>query len=1080
MGLKDLKIELSYAGKGEIILRDFLLPSISESVFYDRITSFYTIDSLLAISQGLEFMFQRKGKMRLIIGIHSFPKEIIDASLQKEFLNQQIVKIRQDITEGILSLTDSLEKKRLATLAWMIQDRLLEVKAASVRGDGIFHPKTLILKDENDDRIVAVGSPNETRRGLGGNFEQIMIAKSWESASAVTTQEDFFSTLWNGDDIDVLVSDISQETSQMILNALGKRYRNRTVENELNSKEKVIEVSSRMPANFFVSGDIPSLFVHQERAVLDALSRWPVRVIFSDEVGLGKTFEVAASMVYLKKYCGVKRILILTPKSVMRQWQEELRQHFNINAWIFESGSKSYIDSEGQIIKANSETPLKGRIPNIILMSVQYARGNKTHGNIFAQEGITFPDLLVVDEAHSARVSKGIDGKSHKTKTYTMLEEVSKKIPHLIFATATPMQKDADEYHAMLKLLGLPPAWRNTRNYQTSLRLIIEDEPDPSDSYSAGVLLRETMGTMCPSTENLNDEERRALVELQEFDPGDRYEFGRFVQSRWSTLQKVFIKLHPAHLLTIRNTRRSLSEVGYKFPIRNLIERQIDDSDPIQAFYHRVDKYLEESGFSIDEALFPERKKNIGFVKINYQQRIASSLFSCIRSLEKRKKKVLLLKDWLETNIEDLVNGNYVYNVGKELDDWKLDEFLGRCPGTNQRKPSEKEFTKLKRASEIEAMELSALTIEAKKLKSSLGDLKVKESIKLANTCLANGDKVLLFSRYTDTVEALINEFKDEGLPDKYVFGVYTGKNSYIVDSGVEEKCDKDRIKTALFSDYLKVLFCSDAASEGLNLQAARILINVDVPWTPSRLEQRIGRIARLGQKADEVDVYNVWYPNSIESRMYHRIQNRLYDTNLAIGEFPEVMADEIRDAVLRGEPENEKLLDELRSIRHSIQVNALEKLWSPEDKTNTTSGLIRQRLIEICDKEFEYISTGLSNTAKRYRLPDNSVVEVSYEEGSSECISLRSRLWKYFDFTVKGVGTVSNGNGIVCAFVVDDSQDVRLIKHESILKLGLGETLEVEDHLLDYPQMLPNNELLNLRYAVDCDLPERPQIWLN
>jgi hypothetical protein len=157
-----------------------------------------------------------------------------------------------------------------------------------------------------------------------------------------------------------------------------------------------------------------------------------------------------------------------------------------------------------------------------------------------------------------------------------------------------------------------------------------------------------------------------------------------------------------------------------------------------------------------------------------------------------------------------------------------------------------------------------------------------------------------------------------------------------------------------------------------------------------------------------------------------------------------------------------------------------LEKLWSPEDKTNTTSGLIRQRLIEICDKEFEYISTGLSNTAKRYRLPDNSVVEVSYEEGSSECISLRSRLWKYFDFTVKGVGTVSNGNGIVCAFVVDDSQDVRLIKHESILKLGLGETLEVEDHLLDYPQMLPNNELLNLRYAVDCDLPERPQIWLN
>lgn len=1080
MGLRDLKIELSYAGKGEIILKDFLLPSIRESIYYDRITSFYTIDSLLAISQGLEFMLQRKGKMRLIIGIHSFPKEMIDASLQKEYLDQQIIQIRQDITRRILSLTDSLEKNRLATLAWMIQDRLLEVKAASVRGDGIFHPKTLILKDENNDRIVAVGSPNETGSGLGGNFEQIMIAKSWESAYAVTTQEDFFSTLWNGGDNDVLVSDISQETSEMILNALGEPYNNKIVENEFNSKEKIIEVSSRMPANFFVSGDIPSLFVHQERAVLDALSRWPVRVLFSDEVGLGKTFEVAASMVYLKKYCGIKRILILTPKSIIRQWQEELRQHFDINAWMFESDTKRFIDSEGQTINASSDTPLKGRIPNIILMSVQYARGNKTQGNIFTKEGITFPDLLVVDEAHSARVSKGIDGKPHKTKIYTMLEEVSKKIPHLIFATATPMQKDADEYHAMLKLLGLPPAWRITRNYQTSLRLIVQDELDSSDAHCAGVLLRETMNTMHPSLRNLNEEERRTLVELHEADPMDKYEFGSFIQSKWSTLQKVFIKLHPAHLLTIRNTRRSLSEIGYRFPKRNLIEWQIDDSYPIQAFYYRVNRYLEDSGFSIEEALSPESKKNIGFVKISYQQRIASSLYSCIRSLEKRQKKVLLLKDWLETNTGNLINAKHTFNLKEEPDNWKLNEFFGCGSDLNQRRPSGKDFSKLKRATENEAMTLSALIKEAKKLKSDLGDLKVIESIKLAHHCLTSGDRVLLFSRYTDTIEALIDEFKNEGLLESYVFGVYTGQKSYIVDSGAVEKCDKDRIKAALSSDYLKVLFCSDAASEGLNLQAARILINVDVPWTPSRLEQRIGRIARLGQKADEVDVYNVWYPNSIESRMYHRIQNRLYDTNLAIGEFPEVMAVEIRDAVLISEPENEKLLDELRNIRHSAQVKALEELWSLEDKTTTTSGLIRRRLIEICDKELEYISTGLSSTAKRYRLPDSSVVELSNEVGNSECISLKSRIWKFFDYTAKGVETVSNANGIVSAFALDKSQNVRLIKHENILKLGLGETLGIEDCLLDYPQMLPNNELLDLGYAVDCVLPERPQIWLN
>lgn len=1080
MGLRELQIELSYAGKGEKILKEFLLPSISESVSYDRITSFYTIDSLLAISQGLDFLVQRKGRMRLIIGIHSFPKEMIDATLQKEYLAQQIVQIRQEITQRILSITDSLEKNRLATLAWMIQDGLLEVKAASVRGDGLFHPKTLILKDENNNTIVAVGSPNETGSGLGGNFEQVMIAKSWISSPAVATQEEFFSSLWNGGDDDVIVSDISEETSEMILNALGKPYNKRVEDNHQNSKDRILEVSYRMPANFFVSGDIPSLFVHQERAVLDALSRWPVRVLFADEVGLGKTFEVAASMVFLRKYCGIKRILILTPKSVIRQWQEELRQHFNINAWRFESSKKLFIDSNGHEIIANSKAPLRGRIPDILLMSVQYARGSKAQGSVFTHKGITLPDLLIVDEAHSARESKGIDGNRHKTRTYKMLEEISKKIPHLIFATATPMQKDADEYHAMLKLLGLPSAWRNTRNYQTSLRLIVQGEPDSSDAYCAGVLLRETLDTMHPSIRNLDEEERNVLVELQKADTTDKYEFGCFIQSKWSTLQKVFIKLHPAHLLTIRNTRRSLSEIGYRFPDRNLIEWPINDSYPVQAFYNRVYRYLEDIGFSIEEALSPESKKKIGFIKISYQQRIASSLYSCIRSLEKRQRRVLLLKDWLEANMDNLADIKLTSNLINELGNWNLEKLLSRSHESKLIEPLDADLYILKRSCENEAMALSELIKEAKKLKFELGDLKIIESIKLASNCIADGDAVLIFSKYTDTIDALINEFRHEGLHKNYVFGVYTGQNSYIVDSGIIEQCDKDRIKNALSSRYLKVLFCSDAASEGLNLQAARVLINVDVPWTPSRLEQRIGRIARLGQKADTVDVYNVWYPNSIESRMYHRIQNRLYDTNLAIGEFPEVMALEIRDAVLSGESENEALLNELRSIRHSTQVKALEELWSPEDRKTTTSGLIRRRLLAICEKEFEFSSSGLHNETKRYCLPDNSVVELSDEVGSSECISLKSKPWQFFDYTASEIKIIINSNGIVSAFVHADSQEETLIKHEGIFKLGLNEFLGSEDVLLSYPQMLPNNAFLDLVYAVDCELPERPQLWLN
>lgn len=1075
MGLRDINVELSYAGKGDVILKEFLLPSISQSVFYDRITSFYTIDSLIAISQGLESLFQRKGKMRLIIGIHSFPREMVDASLKQGFLDAEISRIRQEISAGILSLSDSLQKEKLATLAWMIRDKLLEVKAASVRGEGIFHPKTLILKDSNNDRIVAVGSPNETGSGLGGNFEQIMVAKSWDSLQAVETQERFFSSLWNGDDEDVFVSEISEETADMILSSLGDRFRQRPG-TRIAQGIPIIKNAVSMPSNFFVSGDIPSLFVHQERAVLDALSRWPVRVMFSDEVGLGKTFEVAATMVFLKKYCNVKKVLILTPKSVLLQWQDELKTSFNIDAWVFDSGKKAFFSHDGNSKGISDNNPLSGNGPEIILMSVQYARGRKNQGNVFNLPDTVFPDLLIVDEAHSARVSKELDGKKHKTITYSMLEEVSRKIPHLILATATPMQRDVEEYHAMLKLLGLPSSWNITRNYLASLRLIVDKEPDLTDASSAYDLLLDVVKTMNPCLDHLSDEEKTVISVLRETHFENKLEKGAFVQKNWGVLQKVFINLHPAHLLTIRNTRRSLAQIGYRFPKRNLFESPIANSIPIQDFYHRVNNYLETDGFSIEAVLNPDSNRNLGFVKSTYQQRIASSLHSCIKSLKNRNKKVEELKKWIERNQGRILNPNSSIRVNWEIDDWDLEDYSAEFSSSTDVNLSRDAFLKLKHSVENEYMSLSTLIRDAIAIKNDYGDMKIKESISLALSKLSSGDSVLLFSRYTDTVEALIQEFKENYSSAGYVFGVYTGKESYLNENGRIIECDKNQIKQALSSKYMRILFCSDAASEGLNLQAARVLINVDVPWTPARLEQRIGRIARLGQKADEVDVYNVWYPNSVESIMYHRIQDRLRDANLAIGEFPEVMADEIIQSILNGTPDDNSKLDELRDFRHTTQVKALESLWSPENKALTTSELIRQRLMKICDISF----TGLSvdeNGERTITLPDDSVIQLTEEAGCSDTISLKSKVWRFKDYSSDEIRLNKDAEGRVCSFVASCNQ--KLLKFESVFKLCLNEPLLDSDYMDSYPQMLPNNRDLNMMYAIDAQVSEPPRIWM-
>ena len=113
MGLRDLNIELSYADRGSKILNQFLLPAIEQSKRYDRVTSFYTVESLLAISQGIQSLYESNGKMRLIIGVHRFPMEIIDASLQQKFIIDQIRSVRDDIKNGIMSISEFVGTTRV-------------------------------------------------------------------------------------------------------------------------------------------------------------------------------------------------------------------------------------------------------------------------------------------------------------------------------------------------------------------------------------------------------------------------------------------------------------------------------------------------------------------------------------------------------------------------------------------------------------------------------------------------------------------------------------------------------------------------------------------------------------------------------------------------------------------------------------------------------------------------------------------------------------------------------------------------------------------------------------------------------
>lgn len=1072
MGLKDIEIRNSYIGKGHKILDEFLIPTLFQSIAYDRITGYYSIESLLAISQGVEELFNKQGKMRLIIGIHNFPIELIDATLKRDYLIKEI-------SESILSLSDALEKKQLATLAWMIEDGFLEVKAAAVKGngEGIFHSKTLLFSD-GENEIVAVGSANETRNGLGGNIEQLVVLNSWEAPDGVNEFKDYFSNLWNNTIEDTAVSDISEETANMIMDSLGEKYRNPNRTSNKISIQHILADMAKMPSNFFVSGNIPALFIHQERAVIDALSRWPIRVLFADEVGLGKTYEAAATLVYLIKFCNVKRVIILTPKAVLQQWQDELHTNFGLEVWLFDSYSKEYVSINGKKIAMNEKNPIAKGSPDIMLISAQFARGSRNSKNIFELEDAMLPDLLIVDEAHSARISQDISNNKKETLMYKMLESISKKIPHLILATATPMMKSAEEYHAMLKLLGLPKGWDREANYNLSLQLIVnENKPDKSDAYNAARLLLSTMKIMKPDITNLNSKEVECLEELViKEKTNNKNSISDLLRDNWNIFKNIFIKLHPAHLLTVRNTRRALTEVGYKFPERVLENVDILNSEKIELFYESVNQYLITDCFSIEKACDSEKKINIGFIKVSYQQRIASSLYSCEKSLTRRYEMVKAIFD--NMNSEDKRSNEYSTTfdlkdfMEKQYGDdpeYKDEEVIFECSN------NEINRYRLKRAASIECATLSSLISQCKKIIASEGDKKIETSINIALDKVNENFEVLIFTRYTDTIYALVNHFKSIRADEEIAYGIYTGEKSVIVNQDKEERCSKLQIKEALSSKKIRILFCTDAASEGLNLQSARVLINVDVPWTHARLEQRIGRIARLGQVANKVFIFNVWYPNSVEARMYKIIQKRLKETNIAIGEFPEVIADKIKNFILEQDIEDDSLKI-IKDIRTSCQTKALEQLWANTGKIETVSDKIRSQLIKLCDLTFECVDDGSVKGIKRYKMPDGKIIYLTSRCGMSESISLKSCPWIYKDFKLSGYRICKD---ILSNYsVITNKNNGVYVKHDDILNIVLkgGDDEQIYTNLK--PTMLPNTTALDMSYAIDDNEIEIPIFW--
>jgi hypothetical protein len=288
----------------------------------------------------------------------------------------------------------------------------------------------------------------------------------------------------------------------------------------------------------------------------------------------------------------------------------------------------------------------------------------------------------------------------------------------------------------------------------------------------------------------------------------------------------------------------------------------------------------------------------MGFVMTIYRRRLASSFYALQKTLQQRV-------DALERRF-DLSRRDQEQIQEDILDDELSEEIM------DTQEAAELETAAL--ASE-ECTDIRILLANIKKLAPDTKVQVLKEVIQeLRDKCYP---QVMVYTQYTDSMDFLRQEIVKD-MPGKVI--CFSGRGGEVLGSdGQWERITRDATKKLFAARRAEVMLCTDAAAEGLNFQFCGAVINYDMPWNPMKVEQRIGRIDRLGQEFEQIQIVNLHYEDTVETDIYLALRERIQLFQTFVGRLQPILAKlpgAIAQVTLgaRGEPDQAKeaLLSEI------------------------------------------------------------------------------------------------------------------------------------------------------------------------
>jgi SNF2 family DNA or RNA helicase len=304
----------------------------------------------------------------------------------------------------------------------------------------------------------------------------------------------------------------------------------------------------------------------------------------------------------------------------------------------------------------------------------------------------------------------------------------------------------------------------------------------------------------------------------------------------------------PVARLISRHTRevlRAYHKAG-KITLR-IADRQVHDEfldlslDAERPIYEAIEDYIATTYNRAD----PNRKNAVGFVITIYRRRLASSFYALAQTLGDR------LQGLSHADDEDA------------SDDEAADDQM------------DAEDAAAAKADALAVEEAPEIELLLQRIRRLPPDSKVERLKTILRSLKQDGyGQVMIFTQYTDTMDFLRRELAPE-------FGArmmcFSGRGGEIVAAdGAWSTVSRDAIKKRFRDGVAECLICTDAAAEGLNFQFCGALVNYDMPWNPMKVEQRIGRIDRLGQQHESIRIINLHYSDTVEADVYTALGQRI------------------------------------------------------------------------------------------------------------------------------------------------------------------------------------------------------------